>query len=146
MLLNFKKLNCAIFLLLGSMISWANDHCVSFSQAEIIPKRKQPLQYIFFNWATIFPRKQNKSCGRQYLPQDSKYFFYWATIYPRRKQIYILFWATTFPREANSGEKPAENWKLPSVTSTLRPVVNSNRTCEQSPYKFKLRAKSTQFE
>ena len=51
-----------------------------------------------------------------------------------------------FPGEGNSGEKLAENWKLPSVTSTLRPVVNSNRTCAQSPHKFKLRAKSTQFK
>ena len=50
---------------------------------------------------------------------SSTYFFFLGGIFPRKRQVF--------------GEKPAENWKHPSVTSTLRPVVNSNRTSAQSP-------------
>ena len=144
-LLKLNKQDCAIFLLLGSIISWANGHFVSFSRAATFPKRKQPLQYIFFNWATIFPRKQNKSCGQQYLPQDSKYFFYWATIYPRRKQIFLIlgnnisqkakqiFWAKTFPRRRQLWRETGRKLEAP---------ICDQHTSSGCKFKPHLRAKS----
>ena len=119
MLLKLNKQDCAIFLLLGRIISWANFVAIlcPFHGQQHFPKESSLYNIFLQLGKNISQEEANISYfGQQY-----------------------------FPGEGNSGEKLAENWKLPSVTSTLRPVVNSNRTCAQSPHKFKLRAKSTQF-